>query len=100
MVIYMKSFKQRSESIYTFNSMYNAGFTLVELMVVVVIISLLAMVAVPSYNTSVSKARRADAQSSLSNFANVMERFFTENGTYLGAEPLRGQVRSLHNQAV
>lgn len=63
----------------------NSGFTLVELMVVVVIISLLAMVAVPSYNTSVSKSRRADAQSSLSNFANTMEQYFTENGTYLGA---------------
>lgn len=62
------------------------GFTLVELMVVIVIISLLAMVAIPSYNTSVSKARRADAQSTLSGFANSMERYFTENnGSYLGA---------------
>ena len=81
----MKLFKQRNKPVYPFNSTHNSGFTLVELMVVVVIISLLAMVAVPSYNTSVSKARRADAQSSLSNFANVMERFFTENGAYLGA---------------
>lgn len=63
----------------------NKGFTLIELMVVVVIVSLLAMVAIPSYNVSVAKARRADAQSSLSNFANTMERYFTENGTYLGA---------------
>ena len=63
----------------------NKGFTLIELMVVIVIISLLAMVAVPSYKTSVAKARRADAQTSLSNFANTMERYFTENGTYLGA---------------
>lgn len=62
-----------------------SGFTLVELMVVVVILSLLAMVAVPSYNMSVSKARRADAQTSLLNFANAMERHFVENGTYLGA---------------
>ena len=60
----------------------NKGFTLIELMVVIVIISLLAMVAVPSYKTSVAKARRADAQTSLSNFANTMELYFTENGTY------------------
>jgi type IV pilus assembly protein PilE len=66
------------------------GFTLIELMVVVVIVSLLAMVAVPSYNTSIAKARRADAQSSLSNFANTMERYFTENGTYLGAAGTEG----------
>jgi len=68
----------------------NKGFTLIELMVVVVIVSLLAMVAVPSYNTSIAKARRADAQSSLSNFANTMERYFTENGTYLGAAGTEG----------
>lgn len=68
----------------------NKGFTLVELMVVVVIISLLAMVGIPSYNTSVSKARRADAQASLSNMANAMERHFTENGSYLGAAGTAG----------
>ena len=63
----------------------NQGFTLVELMIVVVVISLLAMVAVPSYNKSIAKARRGDAQASLSNLASAMERFFTENGTYIGA---------------
>ncbi|MCI0506017.1 MAG: type IV pilin protein [Gammaproteobacteria bacterium] len=67
------------------NNRLNMGFTLVELLIVVVIVSLLAMVAVPSYNVSVAKARRADAQSSLSNLAGAMERFFTENGTYIGA---------------
>ena len=66
------------------------GFSLIELMVVIVIVSLLAMIAIPSYNTSVAKARRADAQSSLSNFANTMERYFTENGTYLGAAGSQG----------
>jgi len=67
------------------HSPLNRGFTLVELLIVVVIISLLAMVAVPSYNVSIAKARRADAQSALSNLAGAMERFFTENGTYIGA---------------
>jgi type IV pilus assembly protein PilE len=74
------------KNIYFFHhSQLNKGFTLVELLIVVVIVSLLAMVAVPSYNVSVAKARRADAQSSLSNLAGAMERFFTENGTYIGA---------------
>jgi type IV pilus assembly protein PilE len=61
------------------------GFTLVELLIVVVIISLLAMVAVPSYNVSVAKARRADAQATLSGLAGAMERWFTERGSYLQA---------------
>lgn len=70
----------------TFNNFQlQRGFTMVELMVVVVIISLLAMVAVPSYNVSISKSRRVDAQAALSNFSSAMERFFTENGTYIGA---------------
>ena len=67
------------------NCQTSHGFTLVELMVVVVIISLLAMVAVPSYNVSVAKARRADAQSTLSGLASAMERWFTQSGSYLGA---------------
>jgi len=67
------------------NCRASKGFTLVELLIVVVIISLLAMVAIPSYNVSVSKARRADAQSSLSGLSGAMERYFTENGTYIGA---------------
>ena len=63
----------------------NNGFTLIELLIVMVVISLLAMVAIPSYKNSVAKARRADAQTSLANFSGAMERFFTENGTYIGA---------------
>jgi len=67
------------------NHRTNKGFTLVELLIVVVIISLLAMVAVPSYNKSVAKARRADAQASLANLSGAMERWFTEKQSYLEA---------------
>jgi len=66
------------------------GFTLIELLIVIVVVSLLALVAVPSYQKSVAKARRADAQTSLSNLAGAMERFFTENGTYIGAAGTEG----------
>jgi type IV pilus assembly protein PilE len=38
------------------------GFTLVELMVTVVIISVLAAIGYPAYTTHVTKSRRADAQ--------------------------------------
>ena len=64
------------------------GFTLIELLITVIIISLLAMIAVPSYNHSISKARRVDAQAELINFAAAMERHFVEHGTYKeAAEP-------------
>lgn len=61
------------------------GFTLIELMIVVVIVSILAAIAIPSYQNQVQKTRRADAQGALTSFANAMERHFTQNNTYLGA---------------
>lgn len=60
----------------------SAGFTLIEIMVVVVIISILAMIAYPSYQDSVNKTRRSDAKNALLNAAALQERYFTENNSY------------------
>jgi prepilin-type N-terminal cleavage/methylation domain len=62
-----------------------AGFTLVELMIVVVVATILAAIAYPAYTNQVRKSRRADAQAVLVAFGNAMERYFTTNVTYLGA---------------
>lgn len=61
------------------------GFTLIELMVTVVIIGVLAAIAYPSYIEQVRKSRRADAKAALLAIAQTMERFYSENNTYLGA---------------
>jgi type IV pilus assembly protein PilE len=61
------------------------GFTLIELMIAVAIIGILAGIAYPSYQDSVRKSRRADAQGALLGFANAMERRFTETNSYKGA---------------
>lgn len=61
------------------------GFTLVELMIVVAIMAILVTIAYPSYKQHMMKARRADAEGALLGFANAMERYFTEKGTYTGA---------------
>ena len=58
------------------------GFTLVELMITVVVISLLAMFAVPAYNDSVKKGRRADAKSMLTTIAARQEQYFMDNKIY------------------
>lgn len=62
------------------------GFTLIELMITIAIIAVLAAVALPSYQGSVKKSRRSDAQAALAGFANAMERHFTtNNNSYKGA---------------
>jgi type IV pilus assembly protein PilE len=61
---------------------YQAGFTLVELMIVVVVVGILAMIAIPAYNDSVMKGRRADAKSALTTIAARQEQYFMDNKTY------------------
>ena len=61
------------------------GFTLIELMIVVAIAAILAAIAYPSYMEQVRKTRRSNCAGELMGLANAMERFFTENATYVGA---------------
>jgi type IV pilus assembly protein PilE len=62
-----------------------SGFTLVELMIAVAIVGILSSIAIPSYQDSVRKSRRADAKAALLGFANAMERHFTESNNYCDA---------------
>ena len=60
----------------------HAGFTLLELMIVVVVISILASIAYPAYIKHTIKARRVAAEGCLSEMANYMERYYTTNLSY------------------
>lgn len=59
-----------------------AGITLLELMVVVVIVGILASIAYPSYQTFTLRARRADAQQMLMDIAARQERYFGDEREY------------------
>lgn len=62
------------------------GFTLIEVMIVVAIVAILASIAFPSYQESVKKGRRSDAQGALQGLAQAMEREYTNEGSYAKAD--------------
>jgi type IV pilus assembly protein PilE len=58
------------------------GFTLIELMIAIVIVSILTAVAFPSYQNYVRQSNRAAAKAILYENAQFMEQFYTENSQY------------------
>jgi len=60
------------------------GFSLIELMVVVVVIAILSAVAIPSYTDYVKRGKLVEGTSSLSDGRVKMEQYFQDNRTYQG----------------
>lgn len=58
------------------------GFTLIELMIVLVIIAILVRIVMPSYSSYVYKSRRSDGISALLAIANAEERYRNMNPQY------------------
>lgn len=58
------------------------GFTLIELMGVVVIIAVLATIAIPMYGKYAYRARRVDGQELLQRIAIAQERFYATSNRY------------------
>jgi prepilin-type N-terminal cleavage/methylation domain-containing protein len=64
-----------------------SGFTLVELLVVMLILGLLAAIAIPSFFNQRDKARDADAKALTRTAQTAMETYATDNnGSYVGAD--------------
>lgn len=63
-------------------SIKTSGFTLMEVMIVVVIVGVLLAVALPGYQSSLQKGRRSDAKGALKDVANRQEQFMLDRNTY------------------
>lgn len=63
---------------------HQSGFTLVELMIAVVVVAILSMIAMPSYNQYVMRGKIPDATSNLAGKRVQQEQFFQDNRTYVG----------------
>jgi len=63
-------------------SKIESGFTLIEIMIVVAIISILAAIGYPAYQDSVRKSKRTDARSALLKAAALQERWYMNTNAY------------------
>jgi len=83
-----------------------AGFSLVELLVVLVIMGVLSAVALPAYTRYVQRGHRTEAMAALLEAQHYMERYYSANGQYLSPSnaapvlphrlqqvPMQGSVR-------
>ena len=59
-----------------------AGFTLIELMIVVAVIAILAAIAMPVYSDYVTRSRIVDGTTKLGDFRTQMEKYFMDFRTY------------------
>jgi len=74
-----------------------SGFTLLELMIVVVVISILAAIAVPSYKDYVTRGKLTDAFSALASAQSSAEQFWSNNRTYVGFNASNGFPQNTTN---
>ncbi len=66
----------------SFQRNYDSGFTLVELMITVAILSILAAVAIPAYSNYMNRAKQSDAIIGLKAAQMAEEQYYSENGAY------------------
>lgn len=70
--------------------MVKKGFTLIELVVVVIIIGVLVSIAMPLYNNIVERSRKPEAYNTLKSILEAQKRYVLENGVYDSSSDFSG----------
>ena len=60
----------------------NQGFTIVELLIVIVVIGILALLVITTYSGIQAKARNSKRQTDVQSLQTQLEAFFSQNGYY------------------
>ena len=66
-----------------------SGFTIVELLIVIVVIAILAAISVMAYNGIQSRARDAERVQDIASIQKVLELYYIDNGSF----PLRADMQ-------
>lgn len=64
------------------NSRKQSGFTFIELMIVVAVLTIIAAIAIPSYRSHVVKSNRAAAEAFILSVANKQEQYMLDARSY------------------
>ena len=76
-------------------SRQSRGFTLIELMIVVVVIGILAAIAIPNYQQYIIRSHRTAAQAEMMDIANRQKQFLVSNRAYVNKATLEASGYSL-----
>src|ERR1700757_2616926 len=84
----------------------NQGFTIVELLIVIVVIGILALLVITTYSGIQAKARNAKRQTDIASLQTQLEAYFSQNGFYPSLQDmnsssfLSSQMKSLDQNAL
>jgi type IV pilus assembly protein PilE len=71
------------------------GFSLIELMIVLLIISIMAIYSYPSYKNYIIKVRRIDGKTALYDLANRLDNYYSLNNTYESASIAENSINDI-----